>query len=228
MISKFGASVVGGVTKKQAHLPVAKAATISQPVSSNQTQIADRIKSLEQAVQNGTAHLQKLEKNTVKKAGLLSRVGFRNKFANVAAMSFAFLLLAGFFTYQNIAALEMKVAATKSGVEARMPGYKPSGYGLAGTVKSEPGKVTVGFVSRTDSSKNFTVTQQASNWNSSSLLANHVSTNNRPYQSFQDGGKTIYIYDNSNATWVDKGIWYQVEGNAQLSSDQLLRIANSF
>jgi hypothetical protein len=228
MISKFRHTATSGVTKKHAELPV-KAATVTPAVKTPEAQIAERLRNLEHAVQNGTAHLQQLEKNTVRRASFLQRVGFRNRAANLATMCLAVLLLGGFFAYQNLAAIEMRVAATRSGVSsAKLPGYKPAGYGVAGSVKSEPGKVSVSFVSRTDSSKNFTVKQQASNWTSSSLLANHVTRTNKPYQTYQNDGKTVYIYNNSNATWVDKGVWYQVEGNASLSSDQLLRLSNSF
>ncbi len=59
-------------------------------------------------------------------------------------------------------------------------------------------------------------------------LTNHVLTNKQPFQTFQDAGKTIYIYEDSKATWVNGGVWYQINGNASLTSDQLLRIANSF
>lgn len=139
--------------------------------------------------------------------------------------SLAGFLLLGFFAYQNTPAIEMRVAAARSGVSAGLPAYKPSGYS-ARDVKSEDGAVSVSFKSRTDN-KSFTLTQKASSWNSASLLANTVAQTNQPYQTYQDEGKTVYIYNNSNATWVDGGVWYQVEGDASLTSDQLLRIANS-
>src|SRR5690606_11913822 len=148
------------------------------------------------ALIDANAHLQQLEENTVKKVPFLRRVGFKNKFANVTALSVAMLLLVGFFGYQNSAAISMKLAASKAGVHASLPSYKPAGYGLIGGVESMPGKVSVSFKSRTDDKK-FTITQQASSWNSASLLANHVTKQhcNTCFQTWQNDGKTVYIYD---------------------------------
>lgn len=225
LISKFGGiKHHSSVSKKEAHLPVALPTQADQNIEQRANTELQRI---EQAIAGATSHLNQLEKGIVKKARLLDRVGFRNRFANIATMACSLLLLVGFFAYQNAPALEMRVAAARSGVSAQMPGYKPAGYGVAGKVDSSAGKVTVSFKSRTDDKK-FTITQQSSNWNSSSLLANHVAKASQPYQTYQNDGKTVYIFDNSNATWVNAGIWYQVVGDASLTSDQLLRLANSF
>lgn len=222
-ISKFGNPATSSVKKVHADLPVVAPsfAVLSKNVS-------NELHKLENALIDANSHLHELEKNTVKKVPLLQRVGFKNRFANLAALTTAMLLLVGFFGYQNSAAISMRIAATRSGVNAQLPGYQPAGFGVAGGVKSEPGKVSVSFKSRTDD-RSFTITQQASNWNSASLLANHVSKNycNTCFQTWQDSGKTVYIYDKSNATWVNGGVWYTVEGNADLTSDQLMRLANS-
>lgn len=121
----------------------------------------------------------------------------------------------------------MRVAAARSGVSAQLPGYHPAGFSAANGIKSEPGKVTVAFKSNTND-KQFSVTQQASNWSSDSLLSNHVLASKQPFQTYQDAGITVYISNNSSATWVNGGIWYRIDGDATLTSDQLLRIANSF
>ncbi len=217
------------VPKRQAHLPVALPATTPHRESSNLTQRAHHRTSqpniFEQAIKNADSHLKEFDAAAHKKSRRLRRYGLKSKAGNIALLSVAVLLLAGFFTYQNAPAIEMRLAAAQAGVPASMPGYKPAGYG-ATSVKHEPGKVSVSFRSRTDN-KGFTLTQQASNWNSASLLANTVAQNKQPYQTYQDGGKTVYIYNSSNATWVDGGVWYQLEGDASLTSDQLLRIANS-
>lgn len=223
-ISKFGSSATKSVIKKNAHLPVA--------TQGHQTVTAiaqSELHKIEQALHNADTHLHKLEKDAIRRLPLLQRIGFKHKTANVSAMVAALLLLVSFFGYQNAPAIEMRVAATRSGVEAKLPNYKPAGYGVSRGIEVSPGKVSVNFVSRTDD-KRFTVTQQASNWNSASLLANHVSRTrcNTCYQTWQNNGKTVYIYDNSNATWVNGGIWYEIKGDASLTSDQLLRLANSF
>jgi hypothetical protein len=44
---------------------------------------------------------------------------------------------------------------------------------------------------------------------------------------FQQKGLTIYMYDGSHATWVNQGVWYTIEGDSLLDTEQLLRIATS-
>lgn len=230
LISRFGAPR-STVVKKEAHLPVVTpSSSIAAPsLPSIKNAVNNELQRLENVLQDANAHLHQLEDGTTKKVSFFRKLRFKNKYANIAALSAAFLLLVGFFGYQNQAAISMKVAASKSGVHATLPGYKPAGYGVAGGVKSETGKVSITYKSHTDD-KSYTLTQQSSNWNSTALLANHVTKTrcSTCYQTWQNDGKTVYIYDNSNATWVNGGVWYKVEGNADLTSDQLLRLANSF
>ncbi len=226
LISKFSAGTTP-IIKKTADLHVVKAPA-TETIDKLAHKASDELARIEEALKSASDRAHHVEHEIIKKTPLLNRVGFRNKALNLGSMAASLVLLVGFFAYQNAPALEMRVAAARSGVDAQMPGYKPAGYAAKRGISVQPGKVSVNFKSRTDD-KGFKLTQQASNWNSASLLANHVSKTrcNTCYQTWQNDGKTIYIYDNSNATWVNGGVWYQVEGNASLSSDQLLRLANS-
>ncbi len=138
----------------------------------------------------------------------------------------AALLIAGFIAYQNMPNLAMRVAAARAGFPATMPSYQPAGFALDGAIQYYPGQITVNFKSDSDN-RIFSVTQKPSKWTSETLLDRVVAIDSRPYQTFQDKGKIIYIYDGSNATWVSGGIWYEIAGNSSLTSDQLLRIASS-
>jgi hypothetical protein len=120
----------------------------------------------------------------------------------------------------------MRVASTRAGFAAEMPGYKPAGFSFKGPIAYQAGRVSVTFKSNTDD-RQFTLTQSSSNWNSDALLANYVASEKKQYQTYLDKGRTLYIYDNSNASWVDNGIWYQIEGDSSLTTDQLIRIASS-
>jgi len=228
-VSRFGEPKP--IVKKEVELPVAEQPAALQPMQTLPTitqAVHNEISRMEHALDDANAHLRTFEETMVKKVPFLRRVGFKNKAANLAAMTTAFLLLVGFFGYQNKTLVEMKVAAQQSGVSANLPGYKPAGYVVKGGVDAEPGKVRVSYKSTTDN-RGYTLTQQASNWNSTALLANHVTKNhcNTCFQTWQNEGKTVYVYDNSNATWVSGGVWYMLEGNANLSTDQLLKIASS-
>jgi hypothetical protein len=107
-----------------------------------------------------------------------------------------------------------------------MPAYQPSGFALTSPIEAAAGVITLQFRSNTDH-RTFNVSQRASNWTSQSLLASYVAPTGKPYQTYSDKGKTIYLYNNSSATWVNGGIWYQVEGASNLNTEQLLRLANS-
>lgn len=144
----------------------------------------------------------------------------------LSGSALAVLMVGGFLAYRQIPSLALQVASTKAGIKAALPGYQPAGFSLKGPIAYNPGEVSINYNSNSDE-RNFKVVQRASQWNSDALLNNFVAETNKTYQTYQANGRTIYIYDGSNATWVDGGIWYQIQGKSSLSSDQLLRIANS-
>lgn len=148
------------------------------------------------------------------------------KARSVFAASFLVVAIAGYITYLNIPNLSLKIAASRAGIDATMPGYKPSGFAMSGPINYSQGLVTISFKSNSDD-RQFSVAERSSSWDSESLLANYVEKETPDYVTFQDKGLTIYVYDGSNATWVDGGIWYTIEGESQLNSDQLLKIAAS-
>jgi len=146
----------------------------------------------------------------------------RSVFASAALV----VVVMGYVTYLNIPNLSLKIAASRAGIDATLPGYKPSGFAMSGPIHYSKGLVTLNFSSNTDE-RAFAIAERASSWDSESLLANFVQKETPNYVTFQDKGLTIYIFDGSNATWVDGGIWYTINGESQLNSDQLLKIAAS-
>lgn len=177
------------------------------------------------ALESANAH----EKHAVKKPKtrrIAHKLGLGRKGMRVATASLALLLLAGFFAYQNIPNISMQIASSRAGFSAQMPGYTPAGFGVSGPMQYGPGYVAVNFASRSDD-QNFKVTQRVSSWNSEALADNFLAKNDKQYQAFEDKGRTIYVYDGGNATWVNGGVWYQIEGNTNLKNDQLVDIASS-
>lgn len=148
---------------------------------------------------------------------------------NLSAASFvlAGLLIGAFFTYQNLPNLSMRLASARSGLDGSLPSYQPAGFGLNGGISYKPGQIEVAYSSRTDN-RNYKIIQSNSSWNSETLAQNYEPLKqNSNYQTIPNKGKTVYVYEGSNATWVDGGIWYRVEGDSKLSSDQLLNLADS-
>lgn len=150
-----------------------------------------------------------------------------HRLATIASASLAVLLLAGFFVYQNSANLTMRLAASRAGFAASLPGYRPSGFSV-GKFAYSPGHVNINFVSNSDPSRRFALKEQPSNWDSTTLLNDFVATSEgQAYQTVQTAGRTIYLYGNGNATWVNDNVWYQVSAGNSLSTTQLIDLANS-
>lgn len=153
------------------------------------------------------------------------RLGKQPRLATILTSSLALLLLAGYLTYINLPNISMRVAATRAGISANYPNYKPDGYRFTGPITYQPGEVNITFQSNTND-RNFVIKQKASSWDSQAVLDNYVSKKTGTYLTYQERGLTIYSFGNQ-AAWVNGGLLYTIEGNAPLSSDQLMRIATS-
>ena len=145
--------------------------------------------------------------------------------ATILASTLSLLILGGYLTYINLPNISMKVAATRAGVHAEFPNYKPDGYSLNGPITYSPGQVTINYKANTNDNA-YKLTQKASNWDSQAVLDNYVSKQTGNYLTFQDHGLTIYTFNNK-AAWANGGMLYTIEGTASLSSDQILRLATS-
>jgi hypothetical protein len=144
---------------------------------------------------------------------------------SIASASLALIMLAGYFTYLNMPNLSVRVAAAQAGFDATYPGYRPDGYRV-NKVAYNDGQVGIQYLAN-GSSQGFTVKQEKSNWDSSALLANYVEpASHGGYIPHSEHGITIYVFNN-NAAWVNDGIRYTIEGNAPLSSEQILDLATS-
>jgi hypothetical protein len=178
------------------------------------------------ALGQADSHKQASHKISHRKHRVAKKLGLSPRAANTIAVMLVVVMLGGFIAYQNAPNIAMRVAASQSGLaSASLPGYRPSGFSLSRRVSTSPGQVTISFHSNSDS-RAFTVTQASSNWNSQALADSFL--DGKQTQRYSSDGKTVYFYDSSNATWVDGGIWYRIEGNSSLSTDQLLKLANSF
>ena len=147
------------------------------------------------------------------------------RLATILTTSLALLLLGGYITYMNLPMISMKVAASRAGVNATMPSYRPDGYNLDGPITYSPGQVNINYHSTTNDSM-FKLTQAPSNWDSQAVLDNYVTKQTETYLTFQERGIKVYTFDNK-AAWVNGGLFYTVDGTANLSSDQILRLATS-
>lgn len=177
----------------------------------------------EQALARATSHEQPAPREVA--AHKVKRAHRRHKRAvQFVTSTLVLLLLGGFIFWQNRASVEMQFAAARSGVAASLPSYKPAGFAFKNLTYSS-GSVTLKFGG--DNNKTYSVVQKSSNWDSQTLLENYVSTADQPYNAYSAAGRTVYVYGNGDATWVNGGIWYQVNDDGVLTKDQIINLATS-
>ena len=144
---------------------------------------------------------------------------------SVTASLLAVVLIIGFVAYQNSAMIQLRLAASKSGLNATAPIWQPSGFRL-GSLTATPGKVAISY-ENASSGQQYTVSESATQWDSNALLNNYVYPNNNSYDTITAGDTTIYTYGNNNATWIDRGIWYKLTSDGSLSTSQIVNVATS-
>lgn len=232
LISKFGRSFNGSHIKtdvvpvksapnERTHKASKAAAAIAKPVTAKVV-----ANPFDTALENATSHEQPKIKKTPLHHKVARKLRINPGTLVAGSTGLVLLVIAGFWAYTNVPNVAVRVAAMRAGVSASVPSYQPAGFTLKGPISYEPGQITINYKSNTDN-RDFSVVQRTSDWNSETLLDNFVNAKNQQYQTVEANGRTIYIYDGGNATWVDGGTWYQVLSKSTLSSDQLLRIADS-
>lgn len=150
----------------------------------------------------------------------------RTRRLSLASAALAFMIFSGYLTYLYMPNLTTRVAAAQAGIDAEYPSYQPSGYRLSGPVAYQPGEVSMKFAANAGPAS-YTLTQRRSAWDSTAVLDRYVEPNAKNnYSATRVNGLTVYTYD-TNAAWVNDGIFYTISGNAPLSSDQVQRIATS-
>jgi hypothetical protein len=143
----------------------------------------------------------------------------------ILATATAVAIMAGYVWVQNYPKLAIQSANGRAGISASLPGFVPSSYSLKHT-QTDPGLVTLSFASPS-SPETLTIAQHRTTWDSSSLLDNFVSKQADDYATVQGQGLTIYLWGNNQASWVNHGIWYSIEGASRLSREQILKMAYS-
>jgi hypothetical protein len=156
----------------------------------------------------------------------LSSIFKGKKVRSIAATTTAGLLLGGFIAYQNMPSISLALANRTSGMSAKMPKGIPSNFAVSRRVDASKGQVTLVFSSRTDD-REFSVTQQVSEMNSTELEKALALSHNKGFQTYDSNGIKLYIVGPGEADWIDGGIRVNISGKSGLSSEQLATIARS-
>lgn len=178
----------------------------------------------QQAIQEATDKM--LTRQQRKEVKPTKNFSLWRRLVSVGSTAIAVLLLGAYFTYINMPALSTRIAASQAGINASYPNYQPSGYSLNGPVAYQQGSVIMKFAAN-GSNENFTLAQTRSEWDSSAVLENYIKPKSRDkYTTTAANGLTIYSYG-THAAWVNAGILYTVDGNAELAPEQIQKIAAS-
>lgn len=167
-----------------------------------------------------------LDADTNKNTGEAS-IGKAFKPSSVA-LSIVGLLLIGAYIWQvNYPNLALKVAGNRAGIAINLPNYLPSDWKLSGPIQSKPGSVSYNLANDKKDHQ-VAVTAAKTDWDSQALADNYVATKSDSYLALQSQGLTVYVYGDNQASWINDGKWYQLEGSSSgLSQDQIIKMATS-
>lgn len=181
----------------------------------------------EKALTEATA-LDLIHQHAAEKAKLPQAKVGHSFTASSAVMSIVGLILvAGYIWQVNYPNLAFKVAASKAGINANAPSYVPSGWKLSNNIKTSPGVVSYNIESA-NNKQQVAITQAKTDWDSQALAENYVTSKSAKYLALQAQGLTIYMYGDNQASWINHGNWYRLEGqNHGLDQDQIIKIATS-
>jgi hypothetical protein len=243
LVSRFSHVSLGQVIKKTEPLEVKKpqppapknlannTPAISQEAKAEAAPSSSSAKMFSKALEQATSHKQPPVKSSVKRPSIFKRLGLASRASKIIVIIIVIVGVLGAGIWYFLPNIEVRVASERAGFTATLPSYEPAGFSQS-SVNYAQGQVTVAYKSNSDSSRNYTIQQTASNWDSEALLDGYITSQPSrlaSLQTYQDqDGKTIYLFNGSDATWVNGGVWYNIQGNSDLSSDQLLKIADSF
>ncbi|MDO4870760.1 MAG: DUF4367 domain-containing protein [Candidatus Saccharibacteria bacterium] len=153
-----------------------------------------------------------------------SKNNFIKRHLSTLIGTFTIVLLGAYLTYLNLPNISIRIAASQAGIDAKYPEYKPSGYNISKLPSTNDNQVTVEY---RNNQQILTLTQQASSFDSKTILENIVKKYaGEAYETDQTKGLTIYSYNNQS-TWINGGILYTLAYNSTLSRDQISKIATS-
>lgn len=149
----------------------------------------------------------------------------RKKITRFSIIGAAIAIIIGVIVWINLPSLSVRFAASQTGVSATVPHYTPEGFRMQWPVGTKDNYVSITYTAH-DTDTSFTLGQSNSSWNSDAVRSMVEEDSEGRFLTSRDRGITVYTY-NGNAAWVNRGILYTIEGTADLSSDDIMRIANS-
>lgn len=145
------------------------------------------------------------------------------KLSAIAAMVTAVALLLGYGGYLAYPNVQLRIAASKAGLDAK-DFYTPSGYKVSGSVAMGEGKLAVNY--RGENNASYRINQERSKATDADVKNEATIKGKDSFDSLKAGDVNVYRY-NDKASWVKNGVRYTLDTNDFLTSDQIVKIANS-
>lgn len=200
-------------TQERKDIAIARALAAVQPIEQENDVLARNVSS--PASQLDTTR-SKRQKHKKEKSGLSTGRRFALAFA-VAAVAVTGL---GVLIMNSVPDISLQVAAMQVGIDATYPAYVPRGFSMT-NVTSADGRIRLTF---SNNETTFVITESQSSWDTSAVLNNYVKPEWPAYTTTHENGITVYI-NNSNAAWVNGGIFYTIEcETGALTKKQLTNI----
>ncbi len=188
----------GEVIKPSASPPIRSSMAASGTVPSVMTSAShyklERL--LDYALAHADAHKKSLDQTKRSKRKLFGRVP---RWLGISLAVLVLLAVAGFVVWRQVPAASFKLATIKAGINASMP-TPISGYKI-GPITSSEKTITTTILSTSDSSKKYTVTEQAGGQPTASLAASTTtgtSGHSSQVQTVQEQGNTYVFYQDGN------------------------------
>lgn len=176
---------------------------------------------LQQAVQQAKSHEQPIVHPV--RSFKAANERHTRRLIHIGSSALIAVALIGVAISLNMNNVKLQFASSTAGFNAGLPTAQPYGFRLNG-LSATTGSVALNYV---DKKQGYTISEKSSNWDTITLKESFVATITKHYQVINTDGETIYVYGNQNATWVNNGIWYQIQSNGQLNTEQLIAIATS-
>ncbi len=146
---------------------------------------------------------------------------------SIAAASLALVVIAGFATYMNSPGLQFKLASVQAGLGTQAPDFAAAGFAYGG-VRTERGTLTVGLK---NGDSTLQLSQQNTNWSDTDLLREAkvgTDASGQPlYKTIDADGTTVYRFNDTSATWIKNGVWYQLSSPEPITSSQIRAVAQN-
>ena len=206
--------------------PPASTALAARPAPSMITSVSHQRleRMLDKALIQADSHKKALQGRLAGKRRFSRHIRFLPRWLTIATATLVVLSAGTYFAWRNIPYVSMQLASLRAQVKGSLPDYIPSGFKFSGPTQYESGAISMTFKAE-EESRYFTLTQKASNWDSSSLAANTLS-DDAQVQTSQVKGTTVY-YSGDQAAWVNNGKYYVIKDHAQLNPDEIFKIADS-